>query len=201
MEKQKIQNVFTFTLESINESGTDPIIEECRKHMENVDTKMNALKSLMHNTDLYFYNYFDEVKRQIDVRREMLRNELDDCSDRALAHVEKVKSGCMKIRLNDEEKKKKIEAMDRCIQELRDKPYTLHANRSILTNVKNELVFNENKLDKMLTVYHDELLGNCQYFFEYGDSISVDFFGALKREICSLECMLFFVGLIMIYSR
>ena len=169
----------------------NPVIQECRKHIENANTIIYKMKSLVNSSEDYIYEYFEEIKRQVDLRRERLKKEVDDCSDRAIAQVEKTKSDCMKISVSIQEKEKEIEELEKGLQRLKNEFDTLEVNEARFTGVKKELVFYECKLDEMLIAYQDEVRGNKEYLFEYGKAMSDDFFGGFKTEKISQKGMLF----------
>ena len=209
MENQKIQKVSTS--ENTNDKTTDKmidsldnvkdlsnsLIEECRKHMDTLNTKMNDVKSLVDNPNLYIYNYFEEIRRQVDWRRETLKKELDDSSDRVIAQVEQAKSDCMKINVSKEEKKDKIEGIEKGLQTLRNKLDTLSVDKARIDELGHELYLNKKKLDEMLIEYQDEVRGNKEYlfeYFEYGPDLMNNYnFGEFRTEILPVKSMMSFL--------
>lgn len=70
-------------------------IDECQKHIEHAYSIIQQINSLTNNPEQYIYDYFEEIKRQVDLRRETLKQEIDECSDLIIADLEKIKSESM----------------------------------------------------------------------------------------------------------
>ena len=61
-----------------------------------INSLFHELKSLEENPEGFIYEYFENIKRDVDLRRERLKQEIDQCSDTIIEEIEKIKSECMK---------------------------------------------------------------------------------------------------------
>jgi hypothetical protein len=63
--------------------------------MNTIESLLYELKSLKNSHEGFIYAYFENIKRDVDLRRERLKQEIDQCSDTVLEEIEKLKSEFM----------------------------------------------------------------------------------------------------------
>ncbi len=49
------------------------IYNECTKGIENAKETVLKVEELKKNEEMYIYNFFEDIKRQVDIRREDLK--------------------------------------------------------------------------------------------------------------------------------
>jgi len=55
------------------------------------------LEVLRDSPEGYIHDYFEEVKRQVDLRREKLKKEIDLPSDQMIDRIERTRAECMQV--------------------------------------------------------------------------------------------------------
>jgi len=65
-----------------------PVFHECTKEIEEAKEKMVEVELLEQNAENYIYEYFEDFKRQVDIRREDLKFKIDNHSDEIIKSLE-----------------------------------------------------------------------------------------------------------------
>ena len=82
---KRLQKLSKFKLNALK---SIPVFDECSKEIENAKEKMAKVELLEQNAENYIYKYFEDIKRQIDIRREDLKFKIDNYSDEIIKSVE-----------------------------------------------------------------------------------------------------------------
>jgi len=77
-----------FNVNHLKSSSSSPLFEECKKEIEDAREHMFKIELLEQNAENYIYEYFEDVKRQVDIRREDLKLKIDNYSDEIVKSVE-----------------------------------------------------------------------------------------------------------------
>ena len=64
------------------------IYNECTKEIEKAKETVLKVDELKKNEEMYIYNFFEDIKRQVDIRREDLKFKIDNYSDEIIKSVE-----------------------------------------------------------------------------------------------------------------
>ena len=64
------------------------MFEECRNEIENAKKNVVEIGLLEKNAENYVYDYFENIKRQVDIRREDLKFKIDTYLDQIIKSVE-----------------------------------------------------------------------------------------------------------------
>lgn len=150
-----------------NQSLT-PTIDECQKHIENAYNVIQQINSLMNNPEQYIYDYFEEIKRQVDLRRETLKQEIDECSDLIITDLEKTKSESMQniktLQIYSDIATSTVE-IDKLNVQLNN--IQLFEDTTKHENLLSVILASEDKFKKMLTLHQDFILRNQKFSFEF----------------------------------
>ena len=131
---------------------------------ENANKVIEILETLRNGPDQFIWDYFEEIKIQVDLRREILIKEIKNCSAKIIDHIEKTRSECMEI--NDkslEQIKRKIDTSIHEINELKNKLKFHEMDGLKLKYLKKELLALEKK---RLIEFEELILENKEYAFE-----------------------------------
>jgi hypothetical protein len=75
-------------VEKLKSSSLSPVFEECTKEIKNAKDNLLKVELLEQNAEYYIYEYFEDIKRQVDIRREDLKCKIDNYSDEIIESVE-----------------------------------------------------------------------------------------------------------------
>ena len=166
---------------------TSPVLEECKKHIENAGAIICQMELLMNSPESYLYDYFEEIIRQVDLRRENLKQEVDECSDLIIEEVKNTRTECMKISAGIQKISQDIETSSQALNRLKAEFDTLHIKEAKLNAVKRELVDLECKLDERLIKSQERVRGQLEYSFDYCEAGIKNVFGKIVRRSILVE--------------
>jgi len=161
----------------LNALKLSPVFDECMKEIE--DAKENVVKIglLENNAENYIYDYFEDVKRQVDIRREDLKFKIDKYSDEIIKSVEMDQMNLIKLSKEANKLTTNIEKSRKDLNELISRFDTLEFNDEKFKDIKESVVVVNQEFHKILAEYQDSLIGNKKYTFEFKESPIVDIFG------------------------
>ena len=81
----------------LNTLKLSPVFHECTKEIEEAKEKMVKVELLEQNAENYIYEYFEDIKRQVDIRREDLKFKIDNYSDETIKSLELNQKNIIKI--------------------------------------------------------------------------------------------------------
>lgn len=113
-----------------------PIFDECKEEIEKARENVVTIEGLEKNAESYIYEYFEDIKRKVDIRREDLKSKIDKYSDEAIQSIERSKSSHIEL-----SKRAKIVAIDiekskRNLDEFIKQFDTLEINETKFENIK-----------------------------------------------------------------
>ncbi len=74
-----------------------PIFDECKKVIKTARERVAKIDTLEKNSEGYIYDYFEDIKRQVDIRREDLKMKIDKYSDEVIQSIEGTQVNYIKI--------------------------------------------------------------------------------------------------------
>ncbi len=85
----------------------NPVYDKCKEEIDIAKYNIEEIETLEKDPENYIFDYFEELKRQVDLRREILKLKLDECSDEIIQSIECTKKNCINLKLSSEIKKSK----------------------------------------------------------------------------------------------
>ena len=169
-----------------------PIFDECKKEIEEARKKMHEVELLEINSECYIYDYFGEIKRQIDLRREYLKSKIDNYSDEIIESVEMYQKNYIKISKEINEIRTNIEKSKVDLNNSMLQFDTLEFNDKKFEDIKTSVANVNQEFQKILVQYQDSLIGFKKYTFEFKESPIEDIFGAVVDFQVNLRLFYFF---------
>ena len=103
---RRIQNGLDIKLNSLK---LNSVYEECKKKINEAKYQIQKIEILEKDPENYVFEYFEELKRQVDLRREELKLRLDECSDQIIESIESTKENYIKLSKESKRLSTKIE--------------------------------------------------------------------------------------------
>jgi hypothetical protein len=160
----RLKNLLELELNTLFE--TNPAFEECKKELEQAKENVKMIEEFETNAEVYIYEYFEDIKIQVDLRREVLKQKIDDHSDEIIKSLElnqqnytKLSKEVNLIELNIERSKKKL-------NDLVAQFDTLEFNGDKFKEIKASVAVLNLELHQIIGEYHDSLVGNKKYTFQ-----------------------------------
>jgi hypothetical protein len=174
MVNNRLQKLLRLELNALKVS---PVFNECMKEIE--DAKENVVKIglLEKNAENYIYDYFEDVKRQVDIRREDLKFKIDKYSDEIIKSVELDQKNLIKLSKEANQLTTNIEKSRKDLNELIAQFDILEFNDKKFEDIKASVAVINKEFNKILVVHKDSLIGNKKYTFEFKELPIEDIFG------------------------
>jgi len=115
----------------------------------------------------YIIEYFEDLKRQMDLRREELKLKLDNCSDEIIQSIERTKE--VKVYLSKEVNRIKIEREKSKLKltKLIDRFDNFYYDEKKFEKIKQSWVVLNKRLNRSLCEYKDSIIGGREYTFDF----------------------------------
>ena len=165
--------------------NTIPEAEEVKERIEDVTKVVRELEVLKESPEGYIYDYYEEIKRKVDSRRETLKNEIDLCSDRMIERIESTRSECIQMNVQIKGIGESLEVLEGKLNRIRDRFISLNINKGKLkkiNKIRSELDDLESELFEKLQKQKDEILQNSKFCFEFDEICVERIFGDLRKD-------------------
>ncbi len=159
-----------------------PVFEECKEEIEDARNNMIKVELLEKNAENYIYEYFEDIKRQVDIRREDLKFKIDNYSDELIKSVETNQMNLIKLSKEVNQIKTNIEKSKDELYKLITQFDTLEFNDKKFEVIKTNVAVVNQEFHKILAEYQDSLIGKKKFgkkkfTFELKESQIEDIFG------------------------
>ena len=181
-----------FNVNHLKSSSSSPLFEECKKEIEDARENMFKIELLEQNAENYIYEYFEDVKRQVDIRREDLKLKIDNYSDEIIKSVEANQKTLINLSKEVNKMTTLIEKSKNELSKLSTQFDTLEFNDTKLEEFKASVIVVNEEFHKILAEYQNNLIGNKDYTLYFEDSQIEDIFGRVFDLQVSLIIIIFF---------
>ena len=175
----------------LNTLKLSPVFHECTKEIEDAKDNMFKVELLEQNAENYIYEYFEDIKRQVDIRREDLKLKIDEYSDEMIKSVELNQMNLIKLTKEVNQMTTVIEKSKNELKKLITQFDTLEINDKKFEDIKASVAVVNQEFHKILAEYHDSLIGNKKYTFELKELPKEDIFGRVIDCTVSLIIPIF----------
>jgi len=175
---RRIQNGLDIDLNSLK---LNTVYDRCKKEVTDANNKIQEIEILEKDPENYIFEYFEELKRQVDLRREELKLKLDNCSDDIIKSIESAKENCLKLFKESKRLDTEIEKSKEELTKLIDRFDTFDFNEFKFLTAKHSLSIINGGLTRKLSEYKDTIIGGKAYTFEFNDIDINGLFGSFKE--------------------
>jgi Rad3-related DNA helicase len=175
---KSIQNALNIKLNTLK---LNPVYEKCKREINDAENNIKNIENLEKDTENYIFEYFEELKRQVDLRREELKLKLENSSDQIIESIESHKENC--IRLNKESKRLStaIEKSKKELTKLIERFDTFEINDTKFNEIVQSLYVLNGGLTSKLGEYKESMIGGKEYTFEFKEIDIKGLFGCFKE--------------------
>ena len=164
MVNNRLQKLLSLELNAVKLS---PVFDECMKEIEDAKENVVKIEFLEKNAENYIYDYFEDVKRQVDIRREDLKFKIDKYSDEIIKSVEMNQMNYIKLSNEINEIRSNIEKSKEKLNKSIIQFDTLEFNDKKFEDIKTSVAVVNQEFHKILAEYQDSLIGNTKYTFKF----------------------------------
>lgn len=140
-----------------------------------IENTLQKINSIQKDPEIYVYDYFEEIKRHVDMRRENLKLEIDDYSDELIQQINKIQSECRETAKQIKFVNSEIEELNEMLDEM-NKYLDQPSNCIPVINLKE-------KIDSKLDHFKMNLTNQREYGFKFNDYEIENIFGNFFSDI------------------
>ena len=171
---KKLQNGLTIQLNTLK---LTPIFEECKIEIQKATENVTKIEELEKNSESYIYEYFEDIKREVDIRREKLKTDVDKYSNEVIQSIENTQLNYMKLSKQASQISKKIGESKKELDDYIKQFDTFEIDEKKFENIKNGVVDVNQHFLKIINDYNYSLVGNTKYLFSFKEIPIADVFG------------------------
>ena len=164
----------------LNKFKPSQVYENCKMELNDAKDNVAKIEALEKDPEFYIYEYFEEIKRQVDLRREEIKLRVDSCSDEMIRSIENSKENCVRLAKEGRRLKMDINKQKKALDELLERFDRFDIDEKEFEEIKESVVL----LNRSITFKIEELkcsvVGNKIYSFEIKDIDIENNFGSLK---------------------
>jgi len=143
------------------------VYEECKVKITDVKNNIQNIENLQKDPENYIFEYYEELKRQVDLRREELKLKLDNCSDEIIQSIESTKENCIKLSKESKRLSTEIEESKEDLTKLIDRFDTFEIDNEKFETIRQSLTVLNGDLTRKLGEYKVSIIGGKEYTFEF----------------------------------
>ena len=162
----------------LNKLEPSPMFDECRKTLEEAMANLINIEQIETTPESYIYDYFEEIKRQVDLRREDLKYKIDIYSDEIIKSIETTQTNCMKLSKEVEKITYNIDKLKKELNELVVKFDTLKFDDEKFKGIKSTVSVLNQEFKKVISEIQYSLLDNKVFTFQFNELPVKDIFGS-----------------------
>jgi len=182
----------------INTMKLSPVFNECTKEIEDAKDKMFKVELLEQNAENYIYEYFEDIKRQVDIRREDLKFKIDNHYDEIIKSLELNQKNLIKVSKDVTQMTNAIEKSKNDLNKLITQFDSLEIYDNKFGKIKASATFVNKEFHKILAEYQESLIGNKEFTYEFKESPIEDIFGRVIDHTVSFILILIFFNFIIL---
>ena len=175
---KRIQNGLNIKLNSLK---LNSVYDKCKREITDAKNNIQKLENLQKYPENYIFEYFEELKRQVDLRREELKLKLDNCSDEIIQSIEITKEDCIKLSKETKRYSTEIQQSNEKLTKLIDRFDTFDIDEKKFEEIRQSLSILNGGLTRTLIEYKDSMIGEKEYPFEFQEIDVKGLFGCFKE--------------------
>ena len=173
----------------LNKFKPSQAYEDCKKEINDAKDYVAKIEALEKDPETYIYDYFEEIKRKVDLRREEIKSKVDNFSDEIINSIESSKENCVRLAKEGKRLEIDIKKQKKELDELLERFDRFDFNEQKFHEIKDSVALLNKDLNKKLEAYKIPILDNKTYAFKIYDYIEVnpklpevieDIFGGFK---------------------
>ena len=161
----------------LNKLEPSPLFEECKKELENAKENLTKIESIENNAENYVFDYFEDIKKKVEKRRDDLKLKIDKYSDDIIESVEIGQMNNMNLSKEIVQIRSNIEKSKAELNKSMLQFDTLEFNDKKFEEIKTNVAVVNQEFHKILAEYQNSLIGNKKYTFEFVELPIEDIFG------------------------
>lgn len=156
------------------------IFNECKQEIIRATENLDKIGLLETNSEFYVSEYFDNIKKKVEERRNYLKKEIDTSADELILSMDITEDRCLKLAKTITTISQDIVNLKHELRELKKRFDTLEISDKKFENIKKSVVLIKEKSENILSEYNYSLLENKEYSFACKKFNSKKMFGNVQ---------------------
>ena len=156
---------------------TPIIFDECKLEIKKANENVAKIELLEKNSESYIYEYFAEIRRHVDIRREDFKMKIDKYSDEVIQSIESTQVNYNNLCKQVNQISTDIKQSKKELDEFTKGFDTSEIDEKKLEVIKQGVVAVNEKFNKIILNYNNSIVGNKEYSFTFSERPMADIFG------------------------
>ncbi len=154
--------------------------DQCKEELVLASENLLKIEQLETNAEMYIFDYFEDLKIKVDLRREDLKFKIDNYSEELIKSIEINQRNCTRMSREVNRISANIERSKKELNELMDMFQTAEFNdNKRFDEIKASAKVVNKDFFRTIAAYHNFVIGGKEYKFEFEDSSIETIFGSL----------------------
>ena len=156
--------------------------EDCKQVINDAKVYVSKIEALEKDPEFYIYEYFEEIKRKVDLRREDIKLKVDNCSDEMIRSIENSKEKCVRLAKEAKRLEMDINEQKKVLDDLLKIFDRFDADEKKFEGIKQSVALLNKGLQRKLENNMFSLIGKKNYAFYLNGIDSENIFGCFKEK-------------------
>ena len=175
---RRLQDALSIQLNTLE---LTPVYDECKKVIGEAQKDVAQIESIDKDPENYIYEYFEDIKRQVDLRREDLKERIDKYSDETIESINKAQINCQELAKKVNKLSKDFEDSKMKLNEQIEQFDTFKISEQKFQEIKENVSDLKSKFNEMLTEFKSSLINDKEYTFRFEDVLISKVFGKFEE--------------------
>lgn len=162
----------------LNKLKLSPKFEACKQIIDETVNTVKKIDAIKKDPQNHIYEYFEDIKRQVDLRREDLKIKIDSYSDQIIKDIAKTQEAVKATATEISDITKRVEGAKTELDALIKRFDSFEINDDKYDKIFLQTKEIKPKFDSVLEEYQNQLIANTVYRFKFDDIPIKSFFGS-----------------------
>lgn len=164
----------------LNKLTLSPKFNRCKTSISQLQENAQKIYLIQKDPDNYIHDYFEELKRQTDLRRENLKSQVDTWSNDIIMEITRAQTECKNMAFQTAEISKQVDDLRSDLNSLINRFDSFEFSDEKHDAVLIDAIALKPIIDSTLENYKNMLVGNKDYSIKFEDINLSDMFGSFK---------------------
>ena len=176
--------MLNFKIDRIDFETMNPKFKDCKKALNELNVQVEELKLIEKNPERFISSYFDEIINQVDLKRELLKEAIDDYSLKTIEQIKKVQKEFPMTEANIKEISIEFGAIITSLNLLNNQLKSFDINDVKIDEMIRQVTELKIKSNSELDEFKNSLLSNKSFEFKESNLKIEEIFGNFtKKEV------------------
>jgi len=146
---------------------------KCQNYINDLQKNCQEINLIQKDPSIFVYEYFEDLKREVDIRREDLKFQLDTYSNNLINEITQYQEECSQISNKTNELSKQIESLKKEMNNLIERFDTFDFSDEKFDKIIKDATTLKPAVASCLETFKSLLVNNKEYSFKFKDKINL----------------------------